>query len=157
MPKIKLSSTGKVFTQDGKPSCSCCGCYVDCAGLWGPGYDLFPTLVNAVNHSGEETISNEPFLPRWTRCYYSNYSTSTGGALPTSIIEVFYWSSFCKWAAHGRASDANYYGGDDGDIDYASGDNGEAYGYKPGGFSSGPIGNYYSNTDGTGLLMFTVT
>jgi hypothetical protein len=33
----------------------------------------------------------------------------------------------------------------------------ETLGYKSGGINAGPLGNYYSNTDGTGSLLYTVT
>ena len=71
MPTIKITSGGKVVTNNGKVSCTCCGC----SGPWGPGYDTFPT----------DLYVDGIFATRISKCswyYYGGASVTFGLDFP---------------------------------------------------------------------------
>lgn len=129
-----LIRDGKIVMRDGKivtvtdaADCECCD---TCGGPWGPGYDTHPNEVTLNIGSG----TGSPFLmTRILKCDWLQAGN------------VFIFVQFQRnsdpptWRADAMVSLA------------------VGPGYKPDTFNEGPLGDYYSNPDGTGTLAYTVT
>ena len=115
------------------------GCInVSSGGPFGAGYDNFPEVLQGTSPSPytfADGLTSIATAPR----------SITGGKTvwwTESNLFTVNFSNPCLWSASRML-----YGGS----------NTFLTGYKPGQFTDGPLGNYYSNIDGTGNLMFTVT
>lgn len=110
---------------------------IDQTGPFGPGYDNFPDVLHCTDYHNFPTL-----IPNFT----TSPRSETGG-------KTIWWngshggyigfSNPCLWSVTQSQFELN--------------SNINNIGYKPGQFTDGPLGNYYSNIDGTGNLMFTVT
>jgi hypothetical protein len=118
---------GKVILKDGKVSCECC---CPCGGAVGDN-DLTLT-IHVTDHHGAGTVVTSP--------WFGTKVTSCDWVHPTAQAYVQWQCSISRWVCG-----------------EALGGAGGVFGYKKTSFASGPVGSYYSNADGTGTLMQTVT
>lgn len=135
MDVIKTNAAGAVITRGGLPSCTCCCASVDCTGLWGPGYDSLPGEVYVANNTGTVLVDEN-------LTHYRAYGSKCQWHSPSHNSQVVYVAG-CMWtvSAHEVFPSPVAW-----------------IGYKKGQFSDGPLGQYFSNSDGlTGTVYYTVT